>query len=306
MLHNEDRKEVKVNYDTPLKKEEKKKIKEGYGNNDATYDNNSTIREINYLIKAFRETKNKEYLKSAEKGIWYVIKGQYPTNGGWPQYYPVREGYYKHITYNDNAMVNCLTILQHVAKGTNGFDVVDPSLVEASKKAVEKGLECILNTQIKVNGKLTVWCAQHDAVSLKPANARAFELVSLSGSESVGIVRFLMMQENPSPEIKAAIKSAVEWFEYSKIENHDFVWIEDPEKPQGKDRIFKPEAGAVIWARFYDIETNEPFFTGRDGIKRKTVAEIEHERRTGYGWYGSWAKKLLDKEYPAWLEKNKD
>ena len=60
-----------------------------------------------------------------------------------------------------------------------------------------------------------------------------------------------------------------------------------------------------MWARFYDLETGEPFFCGRDGIKKKTVAEIEYERRTGYAWYGKWPKDLIDKKYPEWLAKNK-
>jgi hypothetical protein len=29
-----------------------------------------------------------------------------------------------------------------------------------------------------------------------------------------------------------------------------------------------PDKNATIWARFYDIETNKPFFSGRGGIKK--------------------------------------
>ena len=43
-----------------------------------------------------------------------------------------------------------------------------------------------------VNGRRTVWCAQHDETTLRPAGARTYEHASLSGYESVGIVRFLM------------------------------------------------------------------------------------------------------------------
>ena len=53
--------------------------------------------------------------------------------------------------------------------------------------------------------------------TLQPEMARKFELVSLSGSESVGIVRFLMRIENPSPAIIASVNAAVEWFEKVKI-----------------------------------------------------------------------------------------
>ena len=36
-------------------------------------------------------------------------------------------------------------------------------------------MECILNTQVKQNGKLTVWCAQHDEHTLAPAKAHEEE-----------------------------------------------------------------------------------------------------------------------------------
>ena len=43
-----------------------------------------------------------------------------------------------------------------------------------------------------------------------------------------------------------------------------------------------------------------------EGLPRRrwTVAEIEYERRNGYAWYGAWAQKLLDKEFPAWQKKH--
>ncbi|MEO9031633.1 MAG: hypothetical protein ABI285_00205 [Ginsengibacter sp.] len=30
---------------------------------------------------------------------------------------------------------------------------------------------------------------------------------------------------------------------------------------------------------------------------------VTRERRTGYGWYGYWPEKLIDIEYPKWLDK---
>jgi PelA/Pel-15E family pectate lyase len=60
------------------------------------------------------------------------------------------------------------------------------------------------------------------------------------------------------------------------------------------------DSNSVIWARFYDMETNEPFFAGRDSQRHKTLAEVENERRIGYAWYGNWPLKLLTTEYPEW------
>jgi len=202
-------------------------------------------------------------------------------------------------------MVHVMQLLQSIEDGTDGFDVVDKSYIPKARRAVVKGINCFLKTQVNVNGKLTVWCAQHDEHTLLPAPARAFELVSLSGLESVPIVEFLMTIKNPSPEIKRSIISAVEWFDKSKITGYDFIVINDPSQPvKGQDAVVVADQKSTIWARFYDINTNEPFFVGKDGIARKKVSEIENERRAGYSWYGKWAAKLLAKEYPEWLKKN--
>ena len=149
---------------------------------------------------------------------------------------------------------------------------------------------------------MTVWCAQHDEKTLQPANARSFELISLSGSESAAIVQFLMNQKNPSEEMKNAIVNAVKWFDQAKIRGYKFEVSRDPVK--GKQQNLVKDANSVIWARFYDISSGEPFFSGRDGVKKKSIYEIEAERRNGYAWYGTWPGKVL-KEYPKWASINR-
>ena len=304
-LYDKDHKEVKVDYTKELTSTEAATISADSLASDATYDNNSTTREIRYLMQAYKSTHNKKYLNAAEHGIRYILNGQYKTNGGWPQFYPVRKGYPSHITFNDDAMANNLDVLQDVVNKTNNMEAVDPSLIAPSQKAIERGIKCILQTQVKVNGKLTAWCAQHDTTTLKPANARTFELAALNSLESVGIVRFLMRQKNPSPEIKLAIMSAIDWFETTKVEGYKYENVTGASYQNGKDRVLIAEASSTVWARFYEISTNQPFFAGRDGIKKKDVTEIEYERRNGYAWYGTWPQKLIDKEFPMWKEVNK-
>lgn len=297
--------EVKIDYTKKLSPAETAGIIDDVGRNDATIDNNATTKEIRYLVTAYKKWNNKNYLNAAEKGIRYLLKMQY-ANGGFPQFYPDSSIYRSQVTFNDDAMINALNILWDVVYRTNGFDVVDPALIESSKTAVARGIDCILKTQIIVNGKPTVWCAQYDKNSLKPAKARAFELVSLSGQESVGIVEFLMKIPHPGKQIQDAVNYAVQWFDRSKIEGYNYIDIKDASQPNGRDRVITPDKNGVVWARFYDIETNKPFFSGRNGVKKWSVAEIENERRTGYAWYGTWPKKLLEKEYPEWLKKNSE
>lgn len=293
----------RIDYTKKLSPAERAAFIDDAGMNDATIDNDATTKEIRYLIKAAAKTGNNSYLHAAEKGIRYLLEMQYKS-GGFPQFYPDKSLYRSEITYNDNAMVNALNVLDDVALSENGLEAVDPSLKAPAADAVRRGIGCILKTQLKARDKLTAWCAQYDYQTLQPAKARAYELPSLSGEESVGIVRFLLRIPDPSPAIVNAINGAVEWFRNVKIEGYRFTTVRDASQPKGFDRVLQPSPGSVIWARFYDIDTDQPFFCGRDGVRRASVAEIEYERRTGYAWYGEWPRSLLDVDYPAWMLAN--
>ena len=296
--------EKAVDYGKTYTSEQQIEIKGLAKNLDATIDNEATTKEIKYLVKTYIVTKNPAYLQAAERGIAYLLSAQY-ANGGWPQYYPDFSSYRSQITFNDNAMVNVLNLLQDITEGENGFNVVDKAFILKAQKAIQKGINCILATQLKDKGKLTAWCTQYNAKTLQPEMARKFELASLSAAESVGIVRFLMHQPNPTPAMKLAIAAAVKWMDAVKITGHNFISVKDSTMPRGFDKKYVEDANSTIWARFYEIGTNRPLFAGRDSEKKFDVAEVEPERRTGYAWYGIWPAKLLEKEYPEWKRKYK-
>jgi PelA/Pel-15E family pectate lyase len=287
-----------VDYSIAVDKNMLDKIKAS-GAEHATIDNSATTKEINLLINAYAQTKNTAYLKSAEKGIRYLLTMQY-ENGGFPQYFPNKSIYRKQITYNDNAMINALTVLYNVSESKNGFDAVSASLKDESRKAVAKGISCILKTQVMQNGKLSIWGDQYNEVTLIPEKARAFEPASLATGESVNIVRFLMMQP-VSPEIEKAIKSAIVWFEGNKIAGYSYNVVEKDNKAF---RTLSEDKSSVIWARFYDLQSNKPIFGDRDGSIKYNYSEVSEERRNGYSWYGSAPQKLIDKDYPKWLAGN--
>ena len=152
---------------------------------------------------------------------------------------------------------------------------------------------------------MTAWCAQHDEKDYSPRPGRSYELVSLSGGESVGIVRLLMSLEEPSPEVMRAVEGAVAWFESVKLKGIRVVVEKDAKSPTGKNRVVVKDSDAPpLWARFYQINSNKPIFADRDGVARHDLAEIGYERRNGYAWLGSWPQRLLEKEYPAWKAKH--
>ena|SRR5690606_7905991 len=288
-----------VNYALPLTKELLQKI-EATDEKHATIDNGATTREINILLEAYAKMQNTAYLEAARKGVEYLLEAQY-ENGGFPQYYPNKSLYRAQITYNDNAMINVLTVLDNLAKEkTNFAALADNRLKERAMGAVERGIDCILKTQVIQGDSLTIWAAQYDEKTLQPEQARAFEPVSLSTSESVNIVRFLMKQP-VTPAIETAIEAAVRWFAVHDLEGYRFDKMTNPKTGQIV-RDLVPDNTSVIWSRFYDIENNKPLFGDRDNSVTYDFSKISDERKNGYAWFGNWPIKLLEKEYPKWKE----
>ncbi|GGE60441.1 pectate lyase [Pedobacter psychrotolerans] len=285
-----------VNYGAPITPQLLAKIK-ATEDKHATFDNKATSREVVFLVKAYKKTQNKTYLKAAEKGLDYILEAQY-DNGGWPQYYPDQSLYRSEITYNDDAMVNVLNILQDIATQKNDFEVVDKAYIQKAEKAVAKGVDCILKTQVKQNGQLCIWAAQYDKDSMLPAKARNFEPASLSTSESAGIVRFLMRIQSPSIGIKTALAAAIKWFDTYKIAGYRF------DREKGSTAALIADPSSMVWARFYDLDKNVPIFGDRDNSIKSKLEELSPERRNGYAWYGNWGQKLIEKEYPKWLAAN--
>lgn len=268
--------------------------------NQSTIDNNATTTEIQYLARLYQATQVDKYKEAVLKGIQYLLDAQY-DNGGWPQFYPRSTGYYIQITYNDNAMVRVMEQLREIYEKKAPYTFLSDKICEQARKAFDKGIECILNTQVLQDGKLTVWCAQHDRATLKPCQARAYELPSLSGQESDNIVLLLLSIPNPSERIINSIEGAAEWFKKSEIHGlqKDFFTNSDGKKDY---RMIACEDCPPLWARFYDLETNRAFFCDRDGVKRYDLSEIGIERRNGYSWYNNDGSKVLQK-YEQWKKK---
>lgn len=268
---------------------------------DSTIDNGATVTQLRFLARVRTATGRADGEAAFARGLAFLLAAQYP-NGGWPQYFPLRDDYSRHVTFNDGAMVGVLRLLRDVARGAPPFAFVPEADRESAQRAAARGLECVLAAQIRVEGVPTAWCAQHDAVTLEPRGARRYEPVSLSGQESVGIVAYLMevAGEPSDARVEAAVDAAVEWLRTVRLEGLRVQRVARAGAPGGTDlEVVTDPSAPPLWARFYEMGTNRPLFLGRDGVPRASLAEIEHERRNGYSWLGPYAARLLA-AYPAW------
>ena len=297
------------NYDMQaiLTDEQKRKLLNAKTLTHTTFDNSTTYTQIECLANIYTATKIEKYKIACLKGIDFMLLAQY-DNGGWPQYYPLEKGYSRHITYNDDAMTGVLLVLKDIVDRETAYSFVDASLYKKVNKAYLRGIDCIIQTQIKEKGVLNAWCQQHDENTLAPAWARAFEPPSICNNESAGIVLFLMSIDKPSPAVITAVSNAVKWFEDSKINGIRVKTIPAPAlqtkyKVSVIDRIVVEDAEAPpIWTRFYELGTHKPLFCNRDSKVVYSLAKVDRERRDGYGWYTYEPQKVL-KAWPEWKKK---
>ena len=255
-----------------------------------TLDNGATTEQLRFLAGAIAAHGDPAHRASHVRGIEYLLAAQQP-GGCWPQAYPLMGGYHDAATFNDDATINALRVLRAAASGGQGW--VPEAVRARAAAAVERGIGCILATQVVVDGRRTVWGAQHDPIGHAPVAARAYEHASLSGRESAAILNFLMETRDPAPAVVEAIEAGAAWFRAAAITGYHYV-------PRGV--LTAHEGAGPLWARFYEIGTNRPIFSDRDGQVRYDLSEIGEERRTGYLWYTDEPATTL-RRYERWLQR---
>jgi PelA/Pel-15E family pectate lyase len=267
---------------------------------DGTFDNDATTDEMRFLALVNAGSGGAPaaaaWRDAFLRGLRYVFDCQYP-NGGIPQVYPLVGGYHDAVTYNDSSMRRVLEILRDVSAGQAEFAFVPAELRQEAGRRLERGIECILATQLKGNdGRRTIWCAQHDALTLQPCAARNFEPVAAVAWESAELTTFLMSLPHPSPAVVRAVDEAVAWFRRTSVK--DITWSRFTNDAQ----VVVVPGAAPMWARCYELKTDKPIFGDRDRTIHYAVSELSTERRAGYTWYGIWPAAVLE-NYNAWRKK---
>lgn len=283
-------------------------VKATHNQNDTSFDNYNIHSQVDYLAKAYASRGDEHWRDACLRGFDFLLAAQL-ANGGFPQQYPDPSSYAAHITFNDGVTIGILNVLQDAAANLPHWSWLDERRRVAAKKAVDRGVECILKCQIVARDVREGWCQQHDAETFEAASARTFELASGCPQETTTIVRFLMRLDSPNQRVIETIDDAVAWLRLTQLNGIRVQRISAPETAyeshtENFDVIVVPDSDAKpTWARHYEIETDRPVFAGRDAVKRYALREIDRERRTGTPWYGGWPSELLERDYPAWRKK---
>ena len=286
--------------DTNLEITRTEMIMNGEGGGRSTFDNRTTYSHIDYLARVYAQIPGKKYKAAIEKAIEWVLSVQNKDSRGFAGIDVDA------VTYNDDVMTGVLHLLREIASSDSLYRFLDSGLRKKALTAYEQGLECILKSQVRVDGKLTAWGQQHDHKTLQPVWARDYEPPSITANESVGVISLLMEIENPLPEVRNAVGAGCEWLDKVKIHGKKLTWksvsgqtIMGRKVNYEKVLVDDPLA-PDLWCRFYDLQGEQPLLYDRGKRKVNRFNELSLERRNGYHYFGTWPGELLQHAYPQW------
>lgn len=266
-----------------------------------TVENSATLSEVHFLSKIYQATAQRRFRKAAEEGIKFVLEAQY-ENGGWPLCFPAATGHDALISHAGNTQVNVLTFLSEIIQKKEPYSYLSEEMRKKVQLAFDKGVSCLLRSQVLQGGKPAVWCSQYDAQALLPCAGNKDEVLALNGMDSAAIVLFLMGIKNPDEAVRQAVEGAVSWFQATAIREQKRENYID--KDGKRDfRLVRDVHAANLWARYYSPEDNSALFLTVEGEIRHSFEELTRERRTSYSWFTSEPQKVL-RRYEQWKVKN--
>ena len=237
------------------------------GNPVTSLDDNETQAVMRFLARVdqalgFKDATIHEATRFAFDSL---IKAQYP-NGAWPQRFnrppdpakhPVKKAsypptwswkwpgsnYQSHYTFNDNSISDMIDAFLEGARIYN-----EPRYLAAA----EKGGAFMLLAQMPE--PQPAWAQQYDA-DMFPAWARVFEPPSVSGGESQGIMRTLMVlyRETGNRKYLEPLPRAIAYLKRSALPP-----VEQPSEIRLRALAGRPDR--MVLARFYELQTNRPLY----------------------------------------------
>jgi len=243
--------------------------------NVSTLDDNNTQSAIRFLMRIDREFnfKDRKIHEAVEFALNTLLDVQYP-NGAWPQRFdappdpakfPIKKADYPdswswsfpkrdykyYYTFNDSSIADTIETM------LDAFEIYGDAKYQA---AAEKAGDFIILAQMPE--PQPAWAQQYDT-DMHPAWARKFEPPAVTGGESQGVMRTLLLLYRATAKNKylEPLPRAIEYFRRSRL-------------PDGR------------LARFYELKTNKPLYFTREDYKL-TYSDADmpthYSFKSGYG-----------------------
>jgi hypothetical protein len=191
-----------------------------------------SLMKAQYPIGAWPQ----RYSEFPDSAKFPVLRASYPA--GWPRTWP-HINYQSYYTFNDNTISDAIDMMLEAARIYK-----DPRYLASA----EKGGQFILLAQMP--DPQPAWAQQYDA-EMHPAWARQFEPPSVTGGESQGILRTLLLlyRETGNRKYLEPVPRALEYLKASALPP-----VDHPVEARSRIR------GGPILARFYELKTNRPLY----------------------------------------------
>lgn len=248
----------------------------------------STLAEIHFLSQMYQQTARRKYRRAAEEGIRFLVRAQY-SHGGWPlqqgQADPI-------ISLADNTFINVMNLMYRLYMGRVPYDYVPDDLRQQCLEAFQHGVDFLLRTQCRFEGKPTGWCTNYSAESLLPVAGGPQQPVAVNSQITDDMTLLLQNLIEPSEAVKEAIAGARNWYETTKISG---LTRQNYINKQGKRdfRFVQDRHAPALWALYYSLEDNQPIFCELDGTQVRNLDDLTYEARKSLSWYNNDGARLL-------------
>jgi len=261
------------------------------------------------FLRAYRITKNKEFLNAAENAANALILGQNEA-GGWDHkiYFDRPSG--KTVSFDDNQTQSAISFLMALDQ-----EIDKPSLNESIKRA----LDLMLESQLDNGGWPHQYPKQgnyHDYATFNDQGINDCIRVMIEADtyykeenyrkslQKAG--RFLMISQLPPPQPGWAQQyneylqpAWARTFEPPAVDPsaslHNINSLIDLFLHTGKEEFLEPVPDAIRWlkasrlpngkwGRFLELGTNKPLYYDRGRIRVDSLQQLSLERRTGYAY----------------------
>lgn len=264
---------------------------------DASFANANIFPQIFYLSHVYLQTGDVRYRDSAKKAFRLVMTTQL-YNGGWPLHAQVIEG--DEAVIDTRTTINALRFLRRVAAGEMPYGYVPFDVRGQAADSVRKGDQLLLRLQQAHDSRASIWASAYGLKTSQPTAPNNQAVVALDPEVSVGITRYFMQIERPPAEVIRAVTGAADWFKHNTLQQAQLRAA--PQRPAWAPKYSRAALPRQpVWAKYYTLDSNRPLVDGASGrpVAPYAVSKLAANKE----WYGSWARDLMQKDYPAWQKR---